>query len=239
MSEVIRRGFVPTDIIEFNEESISLLHQAQKDISYLIDHGYELERSVTFVCNRFGLSKRQRMALTRSTSKECDIRQRLACEITDDLEGKTIYIDGFNLIIPLEIALSGSTLLLCMDGTIRDLAGLHGTYRLIDKTSSAISLINKQLSLMKIAKAVFYFDAPVSNSGKIKSYILDQAQYFPFTTEVHVIHNVDQTLYDKEIVASSDAIILNNCKSWVNLSRLIIRSSFPDYPFVDLRGYKI
>lgn len=44
-----------------------------------------------------------------------------------------VYIDCFNTVISLEIAFSDSTLLLCMDGTIRDLAGLRGTYRLIDK----------------------------------------------------------------------------------------------------------
>lgn len=57
----------------------------------------------------------------------------------------TIYIDGFNLIITLEIALSKGTLIRGSDGCIRDLAGLRGTYKLIDKTDYAIELIGKFL----------------------------------------------------------------------------------------------
>ena len=75
---------------------------------------------------------------------------------------------GFNTIITLEVALSGSLLLKSMDGTIRDLAALRGTYRLIDKTDSAIMLIGRVLEKMGVNKAIFYLDAPVSNSGKVE-----------------------------------------------------------------------
>lgn len=47
--------------------------------------------------------------------------------------------------ITLEVALSDSLLLKCMDGTIRDLVALRGTYRLIDKTKTAIMLVGKML----------------------------------------------------------------------------------------------
>ena len=55
-----------------------------------------------------------------------------------------------------------------MDGTIRDLAGLRGTYKLIDKTDRAINLIGEYLQKLKIKKVVFYLDSPVSNSGRLK-----------------------------------------------------------------------
>lgn len=60
-------------------------------------------------------------------------------------ESLVINIDGFNTVITLEVALSASLLLKCMDGTIRDLAGLRGTYCLIDKTDTAILLIGNIL----------------------------------------------------------------------------------------------
>lgn len=58
--------------------------------------------------------------MSHITSKEKECR-------ADELQGRTVYIDGFNTIITLEIALCQSLLLQCMDGTIRDLAGLRGT----------------------------------------------------------------------------------------------------------------
>ena len=42
-----------------------------------------------------------------------------------------------------------------MDGTIRDLASLRGTYRLIDKTDTAILLIGNILKKSEIDKVVF------------------------------------------------------------------------------------
>lgn len=234
MPDTVRRGYAPEDEKEFNKDNVMLLRQVQIDISYLINRGYDLERTVTFTCNRFSLSARQRMVLIRSTAAQKDIETRKAKEITGGLSGETLYFDGFNLIISLETALSGTTLLLCMDGAVRDLAGLHGTYRLIDKTDAAIELINGQLVKLGVAKAVYYLDSPVSNSGRLKQRILELSAGCRFETEVNLIPNADQALSEREFVATSDAIILNNCKSWVNLSRRIICEAFPGYPFVNL-----
>lgn len=54
---------------------------------------------------------------------------------------ETVHIDGFNTVITLEVALSGSPVFYCRDGALRDLAGLRGTYRVIDKTQEAIELL--------------------------------------------------------------------------------------------------
>jgi hypothetical protein len=61
-----------------------------------------------------------------------------------DLAG-TVLIDGFNTFITLEVALSGSLVLQCADGTLRDLAGLHGSFRIVDKTVAAVDLVLKAL----------------------------------------------------------------------------------------------
>ena len=81
-------------------------------------------------------------------------------EVIGPVPGKEVHIDGFNIIITLEIALSGSTLLKCMDGTIRDLAGLRGTYRIIGKTHEAIRLLLCRLKELEAERAVFYLDSP-------------------------------------------------------------------------------
>lgn len=194
MPETVRRGYIPTDEKEFDPSSTVLLRQVQQDVVYLINRGYNLGRSVTFVCNRFGLSARQRMALIRSTATWDEIKNRAEKEIGRDLKNKIINIDGFNLIITLEIALSGTTLLRCMDGTIRDLAGLHGTYRLIDKTDRAIDLVSNQLEKLGVAKTVFYLDSPISNSGRLKQRLIELLEPFDFETEVILLPGVDKTL---------------------------------------------
>ena len=148
----VRRGYVDTDFKEFNEKSLIKLKEAQKDIHMLLNRGYQLKKVSTFVGNHYLLSERQRLALVRSTCSKEELNLRKEKEITNLEESQTVYIDGFNLIITLEVALSNSTLIKCMDGTIRDLAGLRGTYKLIDKTDKAINLIGEYLNKIKIKK---------------------------------------------------------------------------------------
>ena len=56
---------------------------------------------------------------------------------------------------------------------------------------------------------------------------------FPFELQFEVIHNVDVTLENLENVITSDAIILDKCKSWFNLNSRIISENIGEYPFVD------
>lgn len=101
----------------------------KKDLLYLIERGYPMKNASVFTGNHYLLSERQRLALVRATSSRQAAALRGNREVIGPVPGKEVHIDGFNIIITLEIALSGSTLLKCMDGTIRDLAGLRGTYR--------------------------------------------------------------------------------------------------------------
>lgn len=120
-----------------------------------------------------------------------------------------------------------------MDGTVRDLAALRGSYRLIDKTDTAILLIGKALEKNKIDKVVFYLDAPVSNSGRLKQQILELLNPFHFEVQVEVINNVDAVLEKLDNVITSDAIILDKCTSWINLNLKIIEEINADYPYID------
>lgn len=239
MSKIVKRGYVPTDTKEFCEEEIVKLHKAGCDLYYLINRGYPIKSASTFVGNHYLLSERQRLALVRSISPKEHLAIRKNKEIETNLEGCTVNIDGFNTIITLEVAFSGSTLLKCMDGTIRDLAGLRGTYRLIDKTESAIVEIGKALEKKKVKKAVFYLDAPVSNSGRLKERIMELLEAFPFEVQVHNINNVDSVLEKLDYVITSDAIILDKCKSWVNITKGIMEDKMGEYPFVDLGIFDI
>lgn len=230
------RGFVPTDEKEFNEHSMTILRKAQEDILFLLERGYPIKSASTFVGNHYLLSERQRLAIVRSTTTKPIVDSRRKKQLMEDMSGKRVIIDGLNLIITLEVALSNSTLIYCMDGTIRDLAGLRGTYRLIDKTVDAIQLIGLKLRELRIEEAVFYLDAPVSNTGRLKQKIYDVLSDFPYKTRVELVHNADTYLEYMEYVISSDAIILNKCDSWINLAAQIIEENIPEANCIDLSG---
>jgi hypothetical protein len=175
----------------------------------------------------------------RATSTTASIAIRKNKEVYT-CDNQIVRIDGLNLIITLEVALSGSILINCMDGTIRDLAGLRGTYRLIDKTNTTIELIGRKLQSMNIAGVVFYLDAPVSNTGRLKTRIYELLTKHEYEISVELINNVDTLLKDKAYVVTSDAIILNECVSWINLAESIISENISntDYFILDLQKNK-
>lgn len=215
-----RRGYVPEDEKQFTGKQLELLKKAADEVQFLLDRGYDVKPVTTFVGNHYMFSERQRLALARSVSSREWIAKRDNKELfqkeREDFPDK-VHIDGFNTVITLEVALSGSPVFLCRDGTIRDLAGLRGTYRIIDKTQEAVERILRQLDLLNIAEACFYLDAPVSNSGRLSGLIRQCAEKYEVSVEVQIIPDVDRVLERLEGVVSSDAIILNRCPSWLNM----------------------
>lgn len=236
MTKATRRGYVPTDEKEFKGDNLNKLYKASEDLVYLLNRGYKIKGASTFIGNHYLLSERQRLALIRGISKNDDIKTRKYKEVNDFSGTKVIHIDGFNTIITLEVALSNSLIIKAMDETIRDLAGLRGTYSVIDKTEIAIKLIGDFLLDHEIEKTVFYLDKPVSNSGRLKMKILEIFKDTELEVEVLNIENVDSILKSKENVVTSDAIILDNCINWINLNKYIIEKNIPNPNFIDFSG---
>lgn len=228
-----KRGFMPTDERDFSDKSLPVLRRAAEEVLFLQNRSYPMTSAVRFIGDHYQLSERQRLALARTISPLASVVERKSRQVTD-ISGETIYIDGFNVIIGLEIACSQSMLFRCMDGTVRDLAGLHGTYRLIPQTDEGIRMLIKALSDLKVSKAVIYLDKPVSNSGRLKQRIYDLAEDIPFELEVLTEDAVDSILKTKPVIASADAVILDECSKWFNLNRYIVDNFIGSYPYVDI-----
>lgn len=233
MTQNARRGFMPTDERDFGEQALHKLRKAAEEVYYLLNRNYPVTPVTTFVGNHYQLSERQRLALARTISAEDKIIARKKREV-QNINDKALYIDGFNVIIGLEIAFSDSMLFKCMDGTIRDLAGLHGTYRLIPQTDLAIGALLQSLDELKVEKAVIYLDKPVSNSGRLKQRIYQFAEKHCFELDVRIEIAVDSLLKTKPLVASADAIILDECNEWFNLVKYIVDMKNKDYPYIDI-----
>ncbi len=231
----VKRGFDPDDVKIFSKESIAELKIAQEEIQWLLDRGYKLKQIIEFTGNHYLLSSRARTALQRTTSSTAEYEKRRSTMLPFECaKDGCLNIDGFNLIITLEVAMSGSPILLGKDGVYRDLAGLRGTYRIIDKTDTAISLIGKTLQELSVPMVKFYLDSLVSNSGRLKSKILECSEQWGMPVDVDLIPNVDAVLAGKERIVTGDSIILDECKSWFNLSRKIIEDHIQDAWVIDL-----
>ena len=233
-----KRGYTPEDERNFSPDAVERMRIASRHIQYLINEGYDLKQATVFVGNHFLLSERQRLAIMRSVAKDQDLAERKSKQLSlSELKGKEVWIDGFNTVITLEVLLSDSLLFTCMDGTIRDLAALRGTYRLIPETTEAVRLMFDILQEASVGKVNILLDEPVSNSGRLKSLIAETAeskysssliaetaeQNKSFDLDIRILRDVDRTLYGKEGVITSDSIILDHCTSWFNLTSECLR----------------
>ena len=224
--ETVRRGYEPKDAAEFGPKAIGTLTSAAQELAFLLNRGYDTKSASTFIGNHHLLSERQRLALARTVSSEDAVQARKRKELTQAPE--TLVFDGFNTIITLEVALSGSLLLEGMDGTIRDLAGLRGSYRIVDKTVLAVERLLSHLEDSGVQQAQFYLDQQVSNSGRLRALLLEKAEGHSVKVEAALHPSVDGLLFRMERVVTSDAIILDKCGSWYNFNRRLIAETVPE-----------
>ncbi|MBR2570986.1 MAG: DUF434 domain-containing protein [Clostridia bacterium] len=219
-----KRGYVPEDGRNFSPEGLKAMRTASRHVRYLINEGYGLKQAVTFVGNHFLLSERQRLAVMRSLATEEELSIRRAKEVSAAaLSGGEANVDGFNAIITLEVLASDSILLSCMDGTVRDLAALRGTYKIIPETQTAVRMLFGALSNLRVRAANVFLDEPVSNSGRLKALLAEIGEEYPFRLNVQILRDVDRTLYDRENVITTDCVILDRCASWFNLTAMCMK----------------
>jgi hypothetical protein len=230
------RGPAPEDERLFADRQLPALRAATGDLCWLLDRGYAPRSAVELVGNRLALAARQRMAVSRCACSQEDARCRqLLCIGPTQLAGQELWLDGFNVLTILESALAGGIVLLCRDGCCRDIAGLHRRYRKVNETIPVLQLIGEAASAWGVSCCRWWLDKPVSNSGRLKTLILDVAQEAGWKTDVELTFSPDHVLSRTEhIIATSDGIVLDRCRRWVNLARLIIAEKIPRARLLDL-----
>jgi hypothetical protein len=235
MSRTQHRGPHPDDARLFGPDALPRLQRAAEEVAWLLDRGYSMATALTAVGNHHQLELRQRVALSRGGCSEAARQARQARALTpEQLTGLELHIDGFNLIIALEVALGGGVLIEGRDGCLRDLAGLRGSYHLVAETETALAHVGQVLTTLSVAEARFYLDAAVSNSGRLRGVILEQAAAWPLSVTAELLPNVDPTLAAWAGVVSADAVILDACRSWANLAAWIVARGIPEARLIHL-----
>jgi hypothetical protein len=230
------RGPHPEDRQLFGPPAIPRLRAAVADLSLLLTKGYAEKSSLKLVGDHFDLTHRQRLAVMRNACSDQQLESRLSrrVELTD-AAGRSIMIDGYNLLITTEAAISGGFIFEGRDHTYKDLASIHGTYRKVTETIPAIMLIGGFLAENNIQQAHWLLDSPVSNSGRLKTLINQIAQENNWSWEVSLLTNPDTELMKTDlIVASSDGVVLDGCGKWLNLAAEIITRRLPDVRLIGL-----
>ena len=223
----------------------------------LLTKGYADRSALTLVGDRFSLTQRQRLAVMRNACSDQQLRSRLERRgPVEDLAGRPIAIDGYNLLITIEAAMSGGLIFKGRDGCFRDLASIHGTYRRVEETVPAVRLIGAFLAEIRVAQTLWLLDSPVSNSGRLKTLLADLARARSWPWEVrltispdaelsspltvpssHLPANCEPTTANRQppaIVVSTDSVILDACGAWTNLAAEIITRRLTSTTMIDL-----
>lgn len=234
------RGAAPKDGRLFDARQLPALRAAAHDLCWLLDRGYSSHSAIELVGNRYNLVRRQRMAVSRCACSLEAVQQRREREVgSEAIHGRELWIDGYNLLTVLESALSGGVVLLGRDGCCRDIAGIHRRYRKVNETGPVLRMIGESAAGWGVTCCRWWLDKPVSNSGRLKTFIQEVAVSAGWNMTVELVFNPDKVLWESDqVVATSDGIVLDRCRQWVNLARHIITRRVPQAWMMDLSSTK-
>ncbi len=230
------RGPHQADAALFAEGLVPTLREAVFDLSWLLGRGYVDPSAIKLVGDRYRLRQRQRTAVSRSAASEAQRDHRLALRRRpSSLAGATLAIDAFNVLIGMETALAGGVLLRGVDGTLRDLSSVHGSYRRVEVTEAALDALVATVAAWGPQSVVWFVDRPVSNSGRLAGWIRDRAPE-GIAWEVELPHDADRCVIDADAVAcSADARVLELAPAWADLVSATVAKRAPEAWIVDLR----
>jgi hypothetical protein len=220
------RGPHPEDAELFAPALLPRLREAVADFSLLLSKGYAGKSALKLVGDRFSLTQRQRLAVMRSSCSDQQRQSRRQHRVpVETLAGQPIAVDGYNLLITIEAALSGGLIFRGRDGCFRDLASIHGTYRKVEETIPAIRLIGEFLTEIGVAQTcvegvppsnrgqdahdtnlvqvLWLLDSPVSNSGRLKTLLGQLARENHWPWEIRLTISPDAELSSPLTVPSS------------------------------------
>jgi hypothetical protein len=230
------RGPHPEDAILFAPSAWPALREATADLCWLLSREYATPSALKLVGDRHQLTGRQRAAVERCACADADRRRRDSRRAAaPELAGRPLRLDGYNVLTTIEVALGGGVLLAACDGTIRDIASMHGTYRKVAETMPALELLGGMAGALQTGTWFWYFDRPVSNSGRLRKIMETLAAERGWPWQVELVPSPDAVLAESaDIIATADSAVLDRCRQWFNLAREVIERRVPNATVVPL-----
>ena len=210
------------------------LHEAAIDFRYLLNRVYPRKASLELVGNRYQLTSDERHLLHRGVFSHSDARIRLKKKVSlQKISGQELAIDGYNVLITIEAALSDRPLIFGDDGFLRDISGLSGNFRRTRRTEESLQLIYAFLKERKPRRTMFLFDSPISKSGSLAQDVRRHLQEMDIPGDAEAVRVPEDILIGfPGVVATSDTAIIDQSARIVDLASFIIRQRVPCAPIL-------
>src|SRR3989304_1759698 len=195
---------------------------AAVDIRYLLDRGYPQKSAVGFVCAHYRLDVKARFLLSRTViSSEVSEKRKAKFLPCDKIEGNSIVIDGYNIIIGMESILEKKAYM-CDDGVIRDVKGAFRNFKVSSNTEEAVGHILEFLKELKPENVVFLLDVQISKSGMLAKRLREKLGEAGLKGDARTSKHVDYDLkHSEDIIASSDGVIIDEAERGGNFLRCL------------------
>ncbi|HEX3012834.1 MAG TPA: DUF434 domain-containing protein [Methanobacterium sp.] len=206
------------------------LREAAYDLRFLLNRGYRKKGALQFVANKYVLNKGERNYLARSVFSDLKSKERQE-KIIDisKINGQLLLVDGYNVLITVESLYNEDydSIILCDDMVVRDLNAVFGKYKVSNATESALNKILDLISSYNPSYTCFFFDSPVSFSGKLAGFTKKVMDKYNIHGTVCLSKTVDTEIIrlsklKNGIVATSDSVIIDKVGRVVDIPRHIL-----------------
>lgn len=190
------------------------LKEAIQDLRYLLDRGYPRESAVNFIANHYRLELGERHLLARCVFSRTEVagHRAKAVNITG-VRGKSLGVDGYNVLITVESILTGKPVVLCDDGYIRDLRAIFGKYKMSHATARALAAMMEVIAEARPSKVTILLDRQVSRSGELAAMARQHLKQAGLIGTAKTVAGVDLKIRSFRVVASSDRAIVERAKA--------------------------
>ncbi len=202
---------------------------ALTDYYYLLNKNYPEKETLKLVGDRFRLTGVQRTVLFRGITSKKNASNRKSKRIPiEDLKGKALFIDGYNVLFTVMNYLLGKMVFIGNDGILRDSGGAYGKIEKEEIFYKAAGTLMDFLQQRNIENITIYLDEPVSNS---QSHViqLKKMQEEKIKGEVRLLHSVDNRLKQIKggVIATSDSQIIHHTPGKIiDLARSTLETTY-------------
>ncbi len=212
------------------------LIKSAADLRYLLAKGYPRSAALTFVGNHYQLTRTERDFLNRGVYPDSVARARREKMVRpEQTAGRSLGVDGYNVLITMESALLGRDLIEADDGLIRDIAGLYASYRPSEVTTQALNFILDFLKHIKPDTVLFLLDAPMSHSGEFARRITSVLADLGLSGQAKAVSAPEKELSRfPGLVATSDSVLIDRTPEPFDLAGHLIKKYLPGAKIITL-----
>jgi hypothetical protein len=203
---------------------------ALTDYYYLLNKNYPEKETLKLVGDRFRLTGVQRSILFRGiTSKVKALKRKAKLISLENLRGKILYIDGYNVLFTIMNYLLGKVTFIGNDNILRDSGGTYGKIENETTFFQSANLLMDFIHKNAFQQITIYLDSPVSNSSSHLNELVKIIPQKKIKGHIHLIRSVDHQLkqINDAVIATSDSEIIDHTTSKIiDLARGALETSY-------------